>query len=223
MSNPLRACDHCGQSFWSAGGHAPDNACPACQQVARIAPEQASPVAPGSEDARDRPRFVTLSALPPEKRVLPRNDGTRPGLMVPRRLTEMRGHAPSLPVAPPRAETAPVRPEPLVPPVVEPPVPVAPPPVQPPVPLAANRQLGFNCPSCYTVLVIKDPGSYDGRAAPCPYCAVTIIPPRIAPPSPFTLVGSASTSAGALPAPRSGKWQAGSARSPVTPVEAEVA
>ncbi len=50
------------------------------------------------------------------------------------------------------------------------------------------KQLGFNCPSCFTILIIKDPASYDGRAAPCPYCSKVIIPPKVAPESPFTLI-----------------------------------
>lgn len=43
----------------------------------------------------------------------------------------------------------------------------------------AARPLGFNCPSCGVVLTIQDPRSYDGRPAPCPQCAVLVVPPRI--------------------------------------------
>ena len=41
------------------------------------------------------------------------------------------------------------------------------------------RPIGFNCPSCGVVLTIADPGKYDGRPAPCPHCAVLVVPPRI--------------------------------------------
>ncbi len=99
-------------------------------------------------------------------------------LPAPRRSEHSREIAPSL------TSSAPVRPLPVPPvatPAVRAPVPV------PAIP-AALQQIGFNCPSCFTVLVIKDPSSYDGRAAPCPYCAVTILPPRVAPPSPFKVL-----------------------------------
>jgi hypothetical protein len=51
-------------------------------------------------------------------------------------------------------------------------------------------QLGFNCPSCFAVLFIKNPGEYDGRAAPCPHCQENILAPRVAPASPFVLIAS---------------------------------
>lgn len=41
------------------------------------------------------------------------------------------------------------------------------------------RALGFNCPACGVVLTISNPTSYDGRPAPCPQCAVMVVPPRI--------------------------------------------
>ena len=41
------------------------------------------------------------------------------------------------------------------------------------------RPLGFNCPSCGVVLTIPNPQAYDGRPAPCPGCAVLVLPPRI--------------------------------------------
>ena len=62
------------------------------------------------------------------------------------------------------------------------------------------KQIGFNCPSCLAILIIKQPENYDGQAAPCPSCGVVILPPRIAPPSPFTLLAPASQR-GALPPP----------------------
>lgn len=43
----------------------------------------------------------------------------------------------------------------------------------------AVRALGFNCPACGVVLTIPNPGTYDGRPAPCPQCAVLVVPPRI--------------------------------------------
>jgi hypothetical protein len=69
-------------------------------------------------------------------------------------------------------------------------------------------RLGFNCPSCFTVLFIKDPGAYDGRAAPCPYCRVAIMPPRVAPLSPFILVAEAAPAQRELPpVPRTSRWK----------------
>lgn len=62
------------------------------------------------------------------------------------------------------------------------------------------KQIGFNCPSCLAILIIKQPENYDGQAAPCPSCGVVILPPRVAPPSPFTLLAPASQR-GALPPP----------------------
>ena len=60
-------------------------------------------------------------------------------------------------------------------------------------------RLGFNCPSCFSVLYIKDPDGYDGRAAPCPYCMVSILPPRVVPQSPFMLVSNPRPVVQALP------------------------
>jgi hypothetical protein len=61
-------------------------------------------------------------------------------------------------------------------------------------------QIGFNCPSCLAILIIKQPETYDGRAAPCPNCNALILPPRLAPKSPFTLVRSPSEAPRGLPA-----------------------
>ncbi|MDB6069367.1 MAG: hypothetical protein JWL81_538 [Verrucomicrobiales bacterium] len=79
-----------------------------------------------------------------------------------------------------------------------------PPPVAAPValPASTDRQLGFNCPSCFAVLIIRDPAHYDGSPAPCPTCGVRIIPPRCLPDSPFTLVRPARNIP-ALPPPGS--------------------
>lgn len=77
-------------------------------------------------------------------------------------------------------------------------------------------QLGFNCPSCFAVLFIRNPSDYDGQAAPCPHCRMLIFAPRMAPVSPFVLV---APSPAALPQlcessqavhqdeDRSGKWK----------------
>lgn len=188
MAQPLRQCNLCGQSFWSTDASGLETGvCPGCESSSIMPPPPVS---------TERPKFVALSALPPGQRLRPREGGQRPGLMVPRRLQEMR--APVVPMTPIVPERR-----------VEPPPPESAPPAVVPVatPAASARQLGFNCPSCYTVLVIKDPENYDGRAAPCPFCAVTIIPPRIAPPSPFTLIASPQGAAGILPPPRASKWK----------------
>lgn len=73
----------------------------------------------------------------------------------------------------------------------------APPPAAPEslamqLPPAASRQLGFNCPSCFAVLIIKDPVTYDGRPAPCPTCGIRIQPPQCVPESPFSIVHRAA-------------------------------
>jgi hypothetical protein len=54
-------------------------------------------------------------------------------------------------------------------------------------PVDPNRKIGFNCPSCLVILVIKQPDSYDWAAAPCPNCQAVIMPPRVVPPSPFSV------------------------------------
>lgn len=194
-SGPIQVCSFCGQSYWSMAATGSDcEVCPACMGAA--VPAAAARNASEPYDTQtERPRFVTLSALPPEKRLLPRSDGTRPGLMVPRRLAQMEDTPRS---APESSSNPPSR-------VVSPPAEEAVPlPVFPPT----FRPLGFNCPSCFTVLVIKDPESYDGRAAPCPYCNVAIMPPRIAPPSPFTLLEPPSKSGDAiLPVQRRSRWK----------------
>lgn len=194
-SGPIRMCSVCGQSYWSMEATALiGEVCPSCMGAAMPLGTAKSPEEP--QDAEPGPpRFVSLSALPPEKRLRPRQDGTRPGLMVPRRLAEQSAAA-----GPAMAE---VQPPP-------PPVTVSPPavPVSRESPSPVNcRQLGFNCPSCFTVLVIKNPESYDGRAAPCPCCSVVIMPPRIAPPSPFTLVDIPTNDAPTLPPARPSRWK----------------
>jgi|GEM_PF-6489457 len=158
MSSPLRNCSLCNQTFWSTEPPSEIMICPGCTAISSSTPD------PGFQDADSAAplRFVSLSALPPEKRVPPRRDGTRPGLMVPRRLAQMSGPPP---LEPPRQGS-----------------------VSQPQDLLHERRLGFNCPSCFVVLVIKDPDQYDGRAAPCPSCGIAILPPRLAVQSPFTLI-----------------------------------
>jgi hypothetical protein len=69
-------------------------------------------------------------------------------------------------------------------------------------PMVAARPVGFNCPACSVVLVVREPHGYDGRPAPCPHCGVFILPPRIATAqSPFNfhpLPGLTSTSPASL-------------------------
>jgi hypothetical protein len=48
-----------------------------------------------------------------------------------------------------------------------------------PVGAAADLPCGFQCPACDVLLTIADPSTYDGRPAPCPQCAVIVIPPRV--------------------------------------------
>ena len=181
MSGPIRACSVCGESFWSMGPEAlRGDICPVCAHIDEL---------PGAvEDSREGPpRFVCLSALPLARRMPARTDGTRPGLVVPRRLSADFTARAAVPAA---LEPVPAEPAPSG--------------------LITNsRQLGFNCPSCYTVLYIKEPQQYDGRAAPCPHCLVTILPPRIAPPSPFLLIAPPPPLPAVLPGPepRLGKWK----------------
>lgn len=125
-------------------------------------------------------RFAPLSALPEGKGLPPRRDvdgssapAAAAGIM-PRQL-------PGLPHSNPQKQPLQFRP------------PAA-------LPARQEKQLGFNCPSCMTILIIKQPESYDGQAAPCPHCGVVILPPRIAPSSPFTLLSQGTPRLG-LPGP----------------------
>jgi hypothetical protein len=178
MTNPVQECGRCGQPFWAINPDGvPLSRCPACAEKLESEPVE-------TDDGP--PRFVSLSALPPEKRVPPRHDGCRPGLFIPRRLEEMSGGS-----AAPLAKTL---------------SPAPPPPLPPALPMPEFPRLGFNCPSCFTVLFVKDPAQYDGRAAPCPYCRVAIMPPRLAPPSPFILIADGPQS-DLLPVPRASRWK----------------
>ena len=94
---------------------------------------------------------------------------------------------------PPKRNMLPARHQrPVVLPPVEPPSEIAARPSPPPpslqLPVSSAQQLGFTCPSCFTVLIIKDPATYDGRAAPCPTCGIRILPPQRVPDSPFSIV-----------------------------------
>lgn len=111
-------------------------------------------------------RFAALSTLPENHRLPPRRDAL-----------PARHQRPAASPAEEGAGTAPsLRPAPAM------------------LPAAALRQLGFNCPSCYAVLIIKDPSTYDGRPAPCPTCGIHILPPQCVPESPFSIVQRAGTS-----------------------------
>ncbi len=179
-SGPIPSCNVCGQLYWSmdeatrCGG-----ICSACQAL-DLPETERSPAVESLASRVERLRCMSLSQLPPEKRPLPRREQ---GLTVPRRPGE---------VCVPEAAVVERSGQPLQTTAA----PLAPVPAH--VPLVSFKQLGFNCPSCYTVLVIKDPENYDGRAAPCPYCSVTILPPRVMPPTPFTLLGRPSEVSAAL-------------------------
>ena len=117
------------------------------------------------------PRFAPLSALPPERRLPPR-----------------RGSQPAGPTPPPPPQQIAPR---ELPGTAHP---------NPAKQLSKIKQIGFNCPSCLAILIIKQPENYDGQAAPCPNCSVVILPPRIAPASPFTLLGPPNPAAPYPPA-----------------------
>ena len=130
-----------------------------------------SPVQPASLGPQSRARalrFAPLSALPEGKGLPARRDEVGPSAMstpsgiAPRQL-------PGIPHPSVKRQSLPTS-----------------------LPAKEDRQLGFNCPSCMTILIIKQPESYDGQAGPCPHCAVIILPPRIATPSPFTLIASSA-------------------------------
>lgn len=134
--------------------------CPACDRRAVIAErEAAAQEFESSQEARGDKRFVSLSALPENQRV-----PSKRGLPMGRSLREQAAPQSMLPS----------------------PAPAPQPPV--PIPPRDARQLGFNCPSCFMVLIIREPSVYDGRAAPCPSCGAVIMPPRLAPANPFSIV-----------------------------------
>lgn len=141
-------------------------------------------------------RFAALSTLPagqrlPAKRTLPLAKHLREDQAARAAATD---HPPPLPS--PETGLVPSYP-------AAPQYPATPPPSMV-LPQVLDRQLGFNCPSCFTVLIIRDPAHYDGSPAPCPTCHVRIIPPRCLPDSPFTLVRPARNLP-ALPAPGGGE------------------
>ena len=109
----------------------------------------------------DARRFAALSTLPEGRRLPPRRD------------VPLAKHL--------REEQAALEQTISNPAEILPPVPI-------PLPPAESRQLGFNCPACFAVLIIKDPTTYDGRPAPCPTCGIRIQPPQCVPESPFSIV-----------------------------------
>jgi hypothetical protein len=127
------------------------------------------------EPAPQDRRFASLSSLPDAGRLRPKRD------LSPVRQARAQERARAAAPTPPPAPAALSHPRPTAMPVG---------PVLRPVvlPAPAARQLGFNCPSCFSVLIIKDPASYDGKPAPCPTCGSRILPPRCVPDSPFSIV-----------------------------------
>jgi hypothetical protein len=133
----------------------------------------------GSANALKRPggtlpggrRFAVLSTLPKHLRLPPKKD------LQPSRHQQKPTKAAGTANATPKARQAAA----VLPPVTPLPSPVL-------LPDPAARQLGFNCPSCFAVLIIKDPSTYDGRPAPCPTCGIRILPPQCFPDSPFSIV-----------------------------------
>src|SRR4026208_2108133 len=89
QSSPLCLCSVCSQTFWSIGPGSARSICPGCSpevmaQGRNPFPEDAPPAS--------QAQFVSLSALPPEKRFLQRKGGScPPKLLVPRRLAQVCG------------------------------------------------------------------------------------------------------------------------------------
>jgi hypothetical protein len=118
-------------------------------------------------------RFAPLSALPPDRRLPPRRGVSQiPSPPLPQQPTHIAPRE-----VPGQGHSNPSK------------------------QLSKVKQIGFNCPSCLAILIIKQPENYDGQAAPCPNCSVVILPPRIAPASPFTLLGSPTPVAAPFPPP----------------------
>ena len=150
--------------------------------------EAASPVVRGVER-----RFVALSALAPDER-LP----AAASAVLPRRV-EARRQATS-PKVVSRVLPAPSQEAPGAPRVR--------------AAGLAGHTLGFNCPSCFAVLVIREPEQYDGRPAPCPHCGVVIMAPRVAPPQPFHVEVAGREETAIRSALRASRWK------PLRPVAA---
>jgi DNA-directed RNA polymerase subunit RPC12/RpoP len=157
-----------------------------------------SPAAAGSDDPTsvdeglaglDIPDFSTGSLAPGAWMGLTTTAENRTGQPLPGRRFAALSSLPADRRLPAKRENIPPRASP--PPTTElaPPAPL-PPPVM--LPSAESRQMGFNCPSCFSVLIIKDPSSYDGRPAPCPSCGIRILPPQRVPDSPFSIVHRSS-------------------------------
>lgn len=139
----------------------------AAAAVAATVPEVtvASPVYPGLSEAASRQTLPEAAPLP----------------ILPRAVVSVALSHPQAQAGPPahalQMQVQPAWPQPQL---------------QPPpaamLPAVSARQLGFNCPACFTVLIIKDPTTYDGRPAPCPTCGIRILPPQRVPESPFQIV-----------------------------------
>ena len=111
----------------------------------------------------DGRRFAALSTLPEGLRLPPRRN-----VPLAKHLRQ-EAELPALPESPPATDSVPGS------------VPML-------LPAAETRQLGFNCPACFAVLIIKDPATYHGSPAPCPTCGTRIQPPQCVPESPFSIV-----------------------------------
>ena len=173
----VQQCSHCGQSFWPSSETTNGMpVCPTCERIAQMSQHSEVAEVPGF------PVSAAPVPAPASVRFAPLSS-----LPPERRVPARRQTAAPQPVP------ASVMPRQL--------------PGLPDVKASKIQlpQLGFNCPSCYAYLTIKDPEQYDGRAAPCPNCQVVILPPRIAPASPFSLTAlppAQQTGPRALPAPR---------------------
>lgn len=160
----------------------------------------AGPIASRSTAPASGRRFAALSTLPEGLRLPPKRDALparhqREAAPVPLEESLEPNLPPAvsarpIPRTPRQGPPADIRT--LVAPAA--PAPAAPPPTTDTalLPPPSERQLGFNCPACFSVLIIRDPASYDGRPAPCPTCGSRIVPPRIIPDSPFRVVERAA-------------------------------
>lgn len=188
MSIVVQHCSQCTRPFFPTMANAqPERLCPACLG-------QRHPAAAGSALAPPVPVSSSPSAHDPSSR--PRFAPV--GVLPPDRR--------QLPAATPPASAGTLTPRQLI--------------GQPSAKAhrpAAIRQLGFNCPACLVILVIRQPEEYDGRAAPCPHCGTVILPPRIAPPTPFVVLSPPGAGLG-LPQPGQAAAPAAMKRTPLPPL-----